>query len=61
MHLDLALVGFGNVGRELARLLLRKREILDQHFPDHIPDEIDLQIREMFDIHLPREAFGRSG
>ena len=32
MHLDLALVGFGNVGRELAKLLLRKREILEADF-----------------------------
>ena len=29
MHLDLAFVGFGNVGRELAKLLLRKREQLE--------------------------------
>ena len=28
--------------------------------PDHISDEVDQQIRQQFDIFLPREAFGRS-
>lgn len=32
MHLDLALLGFGNVGKELARLLLRKRGDLEADF-----------------------------
>ena len=43
----------------LDKAITRKREILDSHFPNHIGDEIDRQIREQFDIHLPREAFGR--
>lgn len=32
MHLDLALLGFGNVGTELAKLLLRKRGELEADF-----------------------------
>ena len=39
----------------------RKREILDNYFPAHVSDEVDRRIREQFDIHLPREAFGRAG
>ena len=31
-HYDLALIGFGNVGRALARLLARKREVLADEF-----------------------------
>ena len=32
MHLDIALLGFGNVGKALAELLLRKRETLESGF-----------------------------
>lgn len=32
MHLDLALVGFGNVGRAFARLLMRKRDQLESQY-----------------------------
>jgi trimethylamine--corrinoid protein Co-methyltransferase len=32
----------------------KAREILETHFPGHIPDELDARIREMFDIRLPR-------
>jgi homoserine dehydrogenase len=32
MHLKIALLGFGNVGRALARLLLRKAEVLQQEY-----------------------------
>lgn len=43
----------------LDKAITRKREILDTYFPAHISDEIDKQIRQQFDIFLPREAFGR--
>ncbi len=32
MHVNIALLGFGNVGRALARLLLRKTEVLAQEY-----------------------------
>ena len=35
------------------------REVLDSHWPDHIPDAVDRQIREMLDIKLPREQMKR--
>ena len=44
----------------LDKAITRKREILDTHFPTHISDEVDQQIRDQFNIFLPREAFGRS-
>ena len=44
----------------LDKAIARKNEILGSHFPDHISDEVDRQIRAKFDIHLPREAFGRA-
>ena len=37
----------------------RKREILSTHFPTHISDQADAQVRDKFPIHLPREAMGR--
>ena len=43
------------------KAVARKREILGSYFPDHVSDEVDRQIRERFDIFLPREAFGRAG
>ena len=33
----------------------RVQEILGSHFPDHIPEELDAQIRTYLDIRLPRE------
>ncbi|GAA6163095.1 trimethylamine methyltransferase family protein [Pelagimonas sp. KU-00592-HH] len=43
----------GDVAREKAR------EILASHFPTHIPDALDLGVREAFDIRLTREQIGR--
>lgn len=34
----------------------RVEKILSEHYPAHISDELDAQIREMLPIHLPREA-----
>ena len=33
----------------------RKLEILGEHFPAHIDDEMDARIRQAFPIRLPRE------
>ena len=33
----------------------RTRQILREHFPGHIPAELDAQLRDRFDIRLPRE------
>jgi trimethylamine--corrinoid protein Co-methyltransferase len=33
----------------------RVRDILDNHYPDHIPEELDAKIRVYLDIRLPRE------
>ena len=44
----------------LEKAIARKKEIVDNYFPDHVSDEIDQQIRTQFNIFLPREAFGRS-
>ena len=43
----------------LDKAISRKKEILENHFPVHVSDEADRQIREQFNIFLPREAFGR--
>ena len=43
----------GDVARE------RAREILASHFPSHIPDDLDLGLREEFDIRLTRAQIGR--
>jgi len=43
----------GDVARE------RAREILDSHFPAHIPDELDHALRSEFDIRLTRAQIGR--
>jgi trimethylamine--corrinoid protein Co-methyltransferase len=37
----------------------KKREILSTHFPRHIGDDLDAEIRARFEIKLPREAMGR--
>jgi trimethylamine---corrinoid protein Co-methyltransferase len=39
----------------LQMAVLRKKEILDGHFPRHIPDAVDQVIRQRFDIRLDRE------
>jgi len=43
----------------LDRAKARTRSLLDGHFPRHIADEIDDQIRARFDIKLPKSAIGR--
>ncbi len=45
----------GEVAREKAR------ELLANHFPKHITDEQDRELRNHFDIRLSREQIGRSG
>jgi trimethylamine--corrinoid protein Co-methyltransferase len=37
----------------------RVRRILDAHYPDHIPDQVDAHIREYLPIRLPREKMRR--
>jgi len=44
----------------LEKALARKKDILENYFPNHISDEVDRQIREQFRIFLPRETFGRA-
>ncbi len=44
----------------LDKAVAKKNEILENYFPDHISDEIDLKVREQFPIFLSREAMGRS-
>ncbi|MFT5218957.1 MAG: trimethylamine--corrinoid protein Co-methyltransferase [Planctomycetota bacterium] len=34
----------------------RTRQILGQHYPHHLSDELDRELREQFDIRLPRSA-----
>ncbi|MCP4769249.1 MAG: methyltransferase [Gammaproteobacteria bacterium] len=43
----------------LEKALARKKDILENYFPNHVSDEVDRQIREQFRIFLPRETFGR--
>jgi len=43
----------------LTNAIARKKEILKQHFPSHVSDEADLQIREEFPVFLSREAIRR--
>jgi len=38
------------------RAAKKVREILATHFPAHVPEAIDTQIRERFPVRLPREA-----
>lgn len=44
----------------LDKAIRRKNEILANHFPDHISEELDQAIREKFNIVLSREAVGRT-
>ena len=43
----------------LNRAMERKREILTQHVPRHISDEVDARVRAEFPIFLSRAAMGR--
>ncbi len=40
------------------RAIVRTREILGGHFPDHVPEAADKLIRDIEDIALPRRAMG---
>lgn len=40
----------------LDKVIKRKHEILQHHFPDHISPEVDTRIREAFPIFLPADA-----
>ncbi len=44
----------------LHKAIEKKREILTSHFPRHVSDEVDLEVREKFPIFLSREAVGRN-
>jgi trimethylamine--corrinoid protein Co-methyltransferase len=54
-----------NVWAEKGKLVLldkaieKKNEILANHFPKHISDEIDQQVRARYKIHLTPEQMGR--
>jgi hypothetical protein len=37
------------------RAMAKVRSILDGHWPDHIPEEVDQKIREQLPIGLKRE------
>ena len=39
----------------LQRARIRTKEILSQHYPNHVSDAVDVRIRELLDIKLPRE------
>ena len=43
----------------LDHAIKKTREILDSHYPTHIPDNIDRRIREQFPIKLPRQTMRR--
>ncbi len=43
----------------LQQAIARKREILANHVPRHVSDEIDATVRARFPIHLSSEAMGR--
>jgi trimethylamine--corrinoid protein Co-methyltransferase len=44
----------------IGKAITRKKEILGNHFPVHIKDEVDQRIRAEFPIFLPRQAIGRT-
>ena len=44
----------------LHKAIEKKRTILASHFPNHVSDEADLEVRSRFPIFLPREAIGRA-
>jgi len=43
----------------LDKAIAKKKQILDGHFPSHISDEVDQQIRAEFPVFLSRQAIGR--
>jgi len=43
----------------LQKAIEKKRAILASHFPKHISDEADLEVRSRFPIFLSRAAVGR--
>ena len=44
----------------LERAIEKRDEILATHFPKHISDETDRQVRDLFPISLPAESAGRT-
>ena len=44
----------------LAKAQARKAEILASHYPAHVSDEVDAEVRRRFPIALSRESIGRS-
>ncbi|MGI9405275.1 MAG: trimethylamine methyltransferase family protein, partial [Hyphomicrobiaceae bacterium] len=42
-----------------ARALEKTREVLNRHYPGHIPDDIDRSLRSQYDILLSRADVGR--
>ena len=44
----------------LDKAIAKKKEILTTYFPTHVSDEVDQQIRDQFNIFLPRDNFGRT-
>ncbi len=44
----------------LEKVVQRKNEILESHFPKHISDETDARIRKAFPIHLSPKSVGRA-
>ena len=44
----------------LQKAIEKKRAILAGHFPNHVGDAADLEVRARFPIYLPREAMGRA-
>ena len=43
----------------LDKAIKLKKEILSEHFPSHISDDVDQQIRAKFNIKLSRKDIGR--
>ena len=52
-------LGFINRQFELKLAVDKTKEILSNHFPKHISDEIDDEIRKAFPIHLKKSDIGR--
>jgi trimethylamine--corrinoid protein Co-methyltransferase len=44
----------------LEQAIKKRDEILASHYPQHVSDDADLQVRERFPIKLSREEIGRS-
>ena len=42
-----------------ARARVRAQQILNQHYPDHLADELDMALRSRYELLLPRPAIGR--